>query len=470
MTITSAFASAASGLAASSRAAGVISDNIANATTEGFRTRELLLSAQAPAGGVRVDGVRRAADTPVTGDRRLADAALAGARVTADFLASTEAAVGTPGSPGALTDALAGFEAALTGAANRPEDHASLLAAVDAGKAVARRVNDLSLGVTALRAEADARITAAVAALDAGLTEVERLNGAILRTQATGGDANGLRDARDRAIDALAPIVPLRVVARADGQVALFAGNGALLLDGHRVTPGVSAAPEGPVSLTLDGRPVAASGPGAALAGGELAALVDLRDSRAPTLLGALDALAADLVARFAGPAVDPTLAAGAPGLFTDAAGAGAAQPGLAARLDVTARADPARGGQASALRDGLNATAPRPAGDGSLLFAALDALARPRAVAAPGLPEAAGSASVLAAGLLSGVSMARLAAETAVSDRAAERTGFATQEAAQGVNTDAQLQQLLLVERSFAANARVIQALDEMLRQLERL
>jgi flagellar hook-associated protein 1 FlgK len=39
--------------------------------------------------------------------------------------------------------------------------------------------------------------------------------------------------------------------------------------------------------------------------------------------------------------------------------------------------------------------------------------------------------------------------------------------EAAQGVDSDAELQKLLLVEQVYAANAKLIQAVDEMLEQL---
>ena len=51
MTISSALSAALSGLTASSRAASVVSENIANAQTEGFGERELTLSSIAYGAG-----------------------------------------------------------------------------------------------------------------------------------------------------------------------------------------------------------------------------------------------------------------------------------------------------------------------------------------------------------------------------------------------------------------------------------
>ena len=54
MTINSALSNALSGLAATSRAIGVVSSNVANATTDGYGRREIELAA-------RSDGVKKRA-------------------------------------------------------------------------------------------------------------------------------------------------------------------------------------------------------------------------------------------------------------------------------------------------------------------------------------------------------------------------------------------------------------------------
>ena len=46
----------------------------------------------------------------------------------------------------------------------------------------------------------------------------------------------------------------------------------------------------------------------------------------------------------------------------------------------------------------------------------------------------------------------------------------FATQEQAQGVDTDQELQKLLTIEQSYAANAKLIETIDQMIQSLLRI
>ena len=85
----------------------------------------------------------------------------------------------------------------------------------------------------------------------------------------------------------------------------------------------------------------------AALGGGGLisgiAGHFQVRDQITLTMQDQLDRFAADLIARFEDPTVDPTLAAGDAGLFTDAGGVlnPANLEGLAGRLVLNPLADP---------------------------------------------------------------------------------------------------------------------------------
>ena len=63
-----------------------------------------------------------------------------------------------------------------------------------------------------------------------------------------------------------------------------------------------------------------------------------------------------------------------------------------------------------------------------------------------------------------SDVATRRINAEAEASFSAARLTAVTEQEAALGVDTDAELQDLMQIEKSYAANARVLQVLDQML------
>src|SRR5690554_1192928 len=115
MSLTSALSNALSGLAANTRAAGIVSANLANIQTDGYGRREIALShdARGPSGGVRVTGVTRHVDAAILSDRRLADSALAHSETRTQFLQEVQSSIGTPDQPGSLSARIAALEAAL---------------------------------------------------------------------------------------------------------------------------------------------------------------------------------------------------------------------------------------------------------------------------------------------------------------------------------------------------------------------
>ena len=97
MTISATLSSALSGLQAASRAAELISSNVANAMTEGYARRELELAARRVGDsgqGVSITGVNRLTDPALTSDRRMAESDLAGGSEIADFLSGLLDAIG----------------------------------------------------------------------------------------------------------------------------------------------------------------------------------------------------------------------------------------------------------------------------------------------------------------------------------------------------------------------------------------
>jgi flagellar hook-associated protein 1 len=305
------------------------------------------------------------------------------------------------------------------------------------------------------------------------------MNARILSVSTGGRDASALIDQRQQMIDRIGGLIPIREIVRDNGTVALMAPGGLMLLDGRPATLGFTPAgvivPEmtqgsGALSgLTVNGRPVATSGTGSPLAGGRLAALFDVRDTSGVAAQAQLDALSRDLVERFADPAIDATRAPGGPGLLTDAGGAflPANEVGLAQRLTLNPAADPAQGGALWRLRDGLGATLPGPPGEAGLVRALAGALNAQRQPVSGSFMAGERGFSTLAADLLSGVSGQRVQRDSAAAFSAASLTALQEIEAQDGVDSDQELQSLLQIEKAYAANAKVIQALDDMLQSL---
>jgi flagellar hook-associated protein 1 FlgK len=218
--------------------------------------------------------------------------------------------------------------------------------------------------------------------------------------------------------------------------------------------------------LTVNGQPLTTSPAGGRLGEGRLSALFDLRDRAAPEAQANLDAIARDLIERVTDPATDPTLAAGAPGLFTDR---GAAfdpldEVGLAGRIQLNTLVQPEAGGALWRLRDGLGAAAAGPGGFAERLTALAASLASARPQSSGGLSPGARTLSGLVSDIASAQSVQRLGAEasTAFATSRSETLRSALLEG--GVDTDQEMQNLLLIEQAYAANARVIQSVDDMI------
>ena len=76
----------------------------------------------------------------------------------------------------------------------------------------------------------------------------------------------------------------------------------------------------------------------------------------------------------------------------------------------------------------------------------------------------------MLAAERWPGASGARLTAEAESSFATARSSALTTLELERGVDTDREMQELLLVEQAFGANARVVQTVDELIQMLLRM
>jgi flagellar hook-associated protein 1 len=485
MSVTSALSSALTGLSANSRQAEILSSNVANATTPGYARREVGLSAAVLAGsgqGVSVLGVTRDVDRHLLGERRLAQAGSGDRDVRAEFLRRLEQTLGTPDSAGSLAARLAAFDSALVEAAGRPESQARLSNVAGTAKGLMQGLAAATDDIQAARATADRQIAEQVGKLNSTLQQLHELNVELRSFTGAGRDVSALLDDRQRLVDQISAIVPIREVPRDLNQIAIFTTGGASLLEGsaavigfsatHTITPEMTQALGGLSGITINGRPVDTAGSTSPILGGSLGALFALRDDLAVTAQGKLDAVARDLVERFSAAGLDATLAPGAPGLFTDAGVAflPADEVGLAGRLTLNAAADPAQGGALFRLRDGLGAATEGPPGNGSLISALHGALTGAQPLSSSGFVAGNRSFAMLTGDLLSDASSLRLSAQSEQSFAAAKETALSDLEAQNGIDTDQEMQELLVIEKNYAANAKVIQAVSDMIDTLIRL
>jgi flagellar hook-associated protein 1 FlgK len=109
----------------------------------------------------------------------------------------------------------------------------------------------------------------------------------------------------------------------------------------------------------------------------------------------------------------------------------------------------------------------PGAVGDTRLLQGLQAALTAQRNPVSGGFSTGSRSFETLAADMVSGVSASRLTAESESAFAAARLDTLIGTELADGVDTDQEMQNLLLIEQAFAANAKVIKAASDMIETL---
>ncbi|MEM1298957.1 MAG: flagellar hook-associated protein FlgK [Pseudomonadota bacterium] len=490
MSISATFANALSGLTATRRLADVTANNLANALTEGYGRQSVDLSSAVLEGrgvGVSVTGVSRASAPDITAARRKADGDAATFGAQASALERLGRSLGEATDEDSLFVRLEEFEAGLRALADTPESGPRQTQTVEAAKDLVQRLNNLSQEAATVRANADGEIAKQVQTVNRNLARIDELNATIVRLGAGGRDVATLIDERERLIDEVSASIPARVHLQDDGSVFLTTTSGLFLLQEQPADLQFTPSPIITAPMTYDPAGTGALS-GLTLAGiditpsnthpqrlteGGIAGNFIVRDDIGTEFDSRIDQFAADLIARFEDPAVDPTLAAGDPGLFTDGVAALdlTIVEGLAGRIAVNALADPAQGGDPTRLRDGLQSAGPGPAGSDTIPRALLDTLTAGRpSTAIPGLVGNLSAAQMIS-GITEATGIRRTSAEAELASLTGARETIALTEAREiGVDTDAELQELIQIEQAFAANIQVIQAASRMLEQITEI
>ena len=489
MTLTRALSNAHSGLTAASFRADIASSNISNALTPGYVRRDVVTTERTVAGtgnGVNISHISRAQELSLTRARRDADGALSQSSVLADSYNALTQKMGLPGDPYGLFNAVDSVEASLRDLQATPESDAYQFAAFTALQDLVGEFNALSQFASEMRSGADRDIARDVTIVNNALYRIQELNGDIGGMNEGSGEAAALEDQRQQLIDTIAEIIPIRDIQRDDGQVEILTESGVFLLAGSVYEVEFTAAGVIPDGHRYGETPAYLSGlfvgdqeitPGSgsvhSIDGGRLGGLFMVRDQVAPDFSDALDALAGDLISRFEIDAIDPTTPAGAPGLLTDNGIAFDASNirGLAGRISINNAVDPDAGGSLWRLRDGLGAVAPGAASDASIITGLLNAMTD-RGPSPSGLPVTGQHSSTeLVASFASIIGNQSIRQDAIYTGNLARQTQLADAELSQiAVDTDLELQKLIMIEQSYAANARVIQTVSDMLDQLLRL
>ena len=187
--------------------------------------------------------------------------------------------------------------------------------------------DEVSKTIERQRTAADNDIASAVSEVNAALKEIEALNIEVGAAKVSGRSQASFEQDRDAQLDIVASHLPIRLMQRENGQVAVLTDTGVTLLDVKaqqlEFTPSaiVTAnmdyrAGSGSLSgLSVGGIEIAPGAGNQSIESGKIAGLFEARDGFLVDAVAEVDALAADLVTRFEGAGI---AGSDGRGLFTD--------------------------------------------------------------------------------------------------------------------------------------------------------
>ena len=474
-----------------------IASNVANANTAGY-SREIAAPVADPYSGVEIGSVTREANAALaiqvnaaTSESAAQSAIANGLATLAQTVDDSTASTTTTGaqqngdSPAAM---IANLQSALATYQANPSSQSSANAAVAAASNLAGSLNAGAAAVSAVRTQADQGVAQAVNQVNTLLQQFQTVNNSVTSGLASGGNVSALEDQRDQILTRISQQIGVTATTNGNGSMSIYTDSGVTLFDDAPYA--LTFSPSGQLGPNQPGGQVYVNG--AAITGphsnmpiqsGAVAGLISLRDTIAPQYQSQLDQITGALVTAFqetdqsaANPGLPPE-----PGLFTVSGAtsvpASSSWSGLANVVEVNPNVDPAQGGNALLLRDGgVSDTANADytynvSGDASYtgrLQQLSAALTAPTSFAAGAGIGATGTLSSYAAGSASWLQAQNQQAST----NAAYQSSLLTQSQsalsnATGVNLDAELTNMLTIENSYTASAKLLTTVNSMLQAL---
>ncbi len=298
MSLSLSLQSALSGLQASQSILQVISNNIVNANTDGYTRKiaqPLSVSLDGVGAGVRLGEIIRSVDRNLVSETDLALSELAALDIQQGYYQRIQDLYGQPGSNISVSARLNDLATALQELAATPESSILQTNSVDLAVRIALQINDMAEQVQKLRTQADREIADKIVVANDQLEAIVELNADIARALAMGRPTGDLEDQRDMAVEILSGLIEVRTFTRSSGEIVVTTPDGKVLADSvaatltHDASSQLSASVSYPGSI--DGIDHAGTDITDSIQGGEIAGLIEMRDTILPDLQTELDQL-----------------------------------------------------------------------------------------------------------------------------------------------------------------------------------
>ena len=478
MSLSTALNTAQNSLLNAQRQTGVVSRNIANWQNPDYARRSAQLTSLAP--GSRVAEIRRATDAALFKQNITALSGWTAQSTLITGLDQLNLSVNGVDNVGSAANMLGKLQEAMQLYSATPSNRTLAENAVEMARQMVRTLNDGTQTIQHFRADMDSQVAIAVKDLNSLLSDFEKANNEIIRATTSGREALDAFDRRDGILKQIAELVPISTIGRANNDIMIVTADGTTLFESvPRHVSFEAQSAFGPATagnrVLVDGVPISPAVGANTTAGGKIAATVQLRDTYASGMQAQLDEVARGLITAFS--ETDPADATDVrAGLFTWTGGpdlppANAVHTGLAGMISLNALVDPQKpGGNAEKLRDGIE-FAFNPDSNASyngLLIGFIGELDKPQDLVAAGGNVQRTSLMTFSTGVVSWLEDARKTADSAAETKSALiiRTSEALSNIT-GVNIDEEMALMMELEQSYAASAKLMQMIDEMLKTL---
>ena len=239
MGLSSALATAMSGLRANQAALAITSGNIANAQTPGYIAETPNQSELATGTGgstVQVNGVTRQLDVFIQSQLRTETGGAGFADQMSNILGQLQSLYGTPGGSGTLETAFNNFTSALQSLSTSSSGLSAQTTALGDAQTLAQQLNTTSQGIQALRTNVEQDIGTSVNQANNDLQTIASLNSQLQGLQPNDPSAATLEDQRDNAINDLAGLVDVKAITDGANQVSILTTTGVQLVSGTQAS------------------------------------------------------------------------------------------------------------------------------------------------------------------------------------------------------------------------------------------
>lgn len=230
MALTPALLNSMTALKAFGTAVRVTSDNVANANNEDYNKRKAKFETR-QYGGVNIADIERTANLGLTKDLRNAISLAIRDETTAMYYTRVEELTGTINGTTALADKMEALVSAYKAFEAAPESGAAERDVVLAGQSLVSELHRVANGIEQIDRTVKDDIVLTVTELNSLLNEIRDLNTKIVRDSAIGIPTAGLENSRDGKLADLANILEIRTFERTDGSITVYTSSGIDLVD-----------------------------------------------------------------------------------------------------------------------------------------------------------------------------------------------------------------------------------------------